>query len=99
MQPNFSDSDSGTEQRPPSPQFMKNGEAAQEEEVEAIEIEDGEQIFIVSKEELNDSVSSHQVDDDEDYEIFNYIDEDYQMAILLKQRDEERIRAEKRRQQ
>ena len=82
MQPNFSDSDSGTEQRPSTPKFIKNGEADEEEE--SIEMEDGEQIFIVSKEELNDSVSSHQIDDDEDYEIFNYIDEEYQLAILMK---------------
>ena len=62
---------------------------AQEEEVEAIELEDSDQIFIVS--ELNDSISSHQIDDDEDYEIVNYIDEQYQLDILNKQRKHEAI--------
>ena len=35
---------------------------------------EGDQLFIVSKEELNDSFSSHQIDDEDDCEIFNYND-------------------------
>lgn len=37
---------------------------------------EGDQLFIVSKEELNDSFSSHQIDDEDDNQIFNYIDPD-----------------------
>lgn len=46
----------------------------------------------MSKDDLNDSVSSHQIDDDEDYEILSYIDEDYYMAILAEKREQERVK-------